>query len=1159
MEKKILGIDIGSIAVSTAILNDQKEILHSGYQFHEGDIINTIKSILGDTNFTEIAGVAVTSSSTGLFKNHTVYDTRVSIITASKHFHNDAGTILIVGGEKFGLVTFDNNKDYLNYRSNTSCAAGTGSFLDQQAQRLNLGSIEEFCEIAYKNSGDIPKIASRCAVFAKTDLIHSQQEGYSLNEICDGLCHGLAKNIVDTLFSDNKPNLPLIFTGGVSKNKAVVKHIEQMIEAPLIVDEHSHLYGAIGAAISLIDEKRENIGNFQSINDFIHSDEKEKQYYYDALELKLSEYPQFESHESYEYTSKIFDMTTPIEIDIYEKIKNNNDYSTYVGIDIGSTSTKAVLMDSENTVIAGFYTRTSGRPLEAIQTIFESIHDIEEKEKIKFNIFGVGTTGSGRKFVGEIIGSDLVLDEITAHARAATELDPEVDTIIEIGGQDAKFTTLKSGMVTLSIMNNVCAAGTGSFIEEQAKKLGCPLTEYSKRAENTQAPLSSDRCTVFMERDLNHYLNEHYTVDEILASVLHSVRENYLTKVAVENSIGKKIFFQGATAKNRALVAAFEQRLGKPIMVSKYCHLTGALGVALTLKEMNLEKSGFRGIDLYKETIPVRAEVCELCTNHCKIKIASIKNEEVAYGFLCGRDYKTNSFVQNNSSDFDLLKERRKVFGFKPETVDSDITMAIPASLHLVQELPLWRKFFDTLGIKTITSENYKDGIKEGKQLAQAEFCAPIAALHGHVNYLSQKADHIFLPFYLEEKQKSSSKRRQYCYYTQFAPSIIDQIEKINSAATLHTPILRSISGNFNMKVSLYKTLKSIAPKNFGFMQVSKAYDSAVQWFKDKEDSLRNITHDVENENDIQVVLIGRPYSILSKSMNNGIPDIFGRNGIKSYFQDMIDYEKSEVESIEPLLNALHWNYASQIIEMAEVVAKRDNLYPVLVTSFKCAPDSMVTDYFKQICESHDKPYLILQLDEHDSSVGYETRIEAGIRSFRNHFKETNEKKAAPVKAPNPIVTTNTADLKDKTLLMPNWDNITNKLIVANLQGEGFDARLLEETDESISESMRMNSGQCIPLNAIVQSAIDYVEKYNLDPEKTALWLIDSSISCNLGMFSYFTKTMLEQYGKGMEKITIYGGETTFIGFSVKTAINAYFAFMFGGMIKKIGVQTSPL
>lgn len=190
---------------------------------------------------------------------------------------------------------------------------------------------------------------------------------------------------------------------------------------------------------------------------------------------------------------------------------------------------------------------------------------------------------------------------------------------------------------------NVCAAGTGSFIEEQAKKLNCPLSEYADRASKASSPLTSDRCTVFMERDLNHYLNEGFGKNEMLASVLHSIRENYLTKVGVTANIGEKIFFQGATAKNRALVAAFEQKLQKPIMVSKFCHLTGALGVALELHDNHAAHSSFRGLELWKQDIPIRTEVCELCTNHCKLKIAEIGNETEAYGFLCGRDYETAS------------------------------------------------------------------------------------------------------------------------------------------------------------------------------------------------------------------------------------------------------------------------------------------------------------------------------------------------------------------------------------------------------------------------------------------------------------------------------------------------------------------------------------
>ena len=246
--------------------------------------------------------------------------------------------------------------------------------------------------------------------------------------------------------------------------------------------------------------------------------------------------------------------------------------------------------------LAGFYTRTLGSPLTAVQAICEAIEDWQARTGCALRFLGVGTTGAGRKFVGSIVRADLVVDEITAHARAAYALDPAIDTIIEIGGQDAKFTTMRDGMVTFSHMNTVCAAGTGSFLEEQAARLGCEPRRLRARVTGVRAPLSSDRCAVFMERDINNFLSQGFSTDEILAAALYSVRDNYLTKVARGAAIGERIAFQGATARNAALVAAFRDGLGKPILVSKYCHLTGALGVALLLAENGHASSRFLGL-----------------------------------------------------------------------------------------------------------------------------------------------------------------------------------------------------------------------------------------------------------------------------------------------------------------------------------------------------------------------------------------------------------------------------------------------------------------------------------------------------------------------------------------------------------------------------------
>ena len=780
----------------------------------------------------------------------------------------------------------------------------------------------------------------------------------------------------------------------------------------------------------------------------IEEGEHRKGFHFEALELELSDYPDFDSLERYEYQRTTPHSGKPVEVDVYREIRGRGDRpdqcDAYLGIDIGSTSTKAVLLGHDKKVLAGFYTRTAGRPVPAVQSLLAAISDMAVHKGICFNITGLGATGSGRKFAGRIMGADLVLDEITAHARAAVEINPRVDTILEIGGQDSKFTTLKNGSVTFSIMNTVCAAGTGSFIEEQALKLGCPLQDYAAKAEGQKSPITSDRCTVFMERDVNHYLTEGYNKNEMLASVLHAIRENYLTKVAVEKNIGQTILFQGATAKNRALVAAFEQRLGKPIHVSPYCHLAGALGVALKLADKNIRQSSFKGLDLHHKKIPISSEVCGHCTNHCKITAARIDGETVAHG------------------------------------------------------------------------------IKDGKHLAGAEFCAPMAAMHGHVHYLQGKADFVFFPFYLDHHPSKDRNRRQYCYYTQYAPSL---------AAFAMDP-------------------RREDTETAGFPEQGRLMTPLVNYlygrFYARESGVPGRLH---------VVLMGRPCTVLLKRMNKGISDILAALGVKTFYQDMLDTSDDDTAAIAPLLKELHWHYAVEVVKAAAHVATSRDAYPVLVTSFKCTPDAFVTEYFKQIMDSHAKPYLILQLDEHDSSVGYETRIEAALRSFKNHH---DAQKASCPSMPVPMRGAGTACFDKKTLIIPNWGDISQRLVVANLRREGIDARLLEEDLPSIRKSLRYNTGQCIPLNIIGQEFIDFVERYDLDPSNCVLWMIRSAIPCNLRLFPHHLEHLFQSYGKGFEDAGVYPGTVSYADISKKLPINTYFAYLFGGMVTKMGCTIRP-
>jgi predicted nucleotide-binding protein (sugar kinase/HSP70/actin superfamily) len=663
-----------------------------------------------------------------------------------------------------------------------------------------------------------------------------------------------------------------------------------------------------------------------------------------------------------------------------------------------------------------------------------------------------------------------------------------------------------------------------------------------------------------MERDLNHYLSEGYSVDEVLASVLHSIRENYLARVAVENSIGDTICFQGATAKNRALVAAFEQRLEKPIHVSKYCHLTGALGAALLLLEQGVS-SRFRGITLYKKHMPVTSEICGLCTNHCKLTVTDIDGERVAYGFLCGRDYDTRKYINNNLSGFDLYKARRKVFSVRPaKEYAGEFTVGLPAALHMHEDMPFWKMFFEELSIKTIDSESYTEAVQEGKRAAGAEFCAPLTSLYGHVNYLMDRADYIFLPVYLEKKPKEKNIRRQYCYYTQYASSLVSHASSGEDSGRFLMPLVNYLYSTFHTKVQLYRMMKPLVKGGVSFFDVSTAYDRALAFRDSCALKLKDLyKRETGKTDDIRVVFIGRPYTILSQSMNSGIPAVFASLGIKTFYQDMLSYTPEDVESIEPLCNEIPWHYASEILKSAEFIAQSDGVYPVFVTSFKCSPDSFALEYFKQLMDFREKPYLILQLDGHSSRVGYETRIEAAVRSFRNHrASRFSGKFRQPVRYGQSLMPKRERELSGKTVIIPNWDELSLSLVVANLKREGIDARLLEETHASIQKSLRHNSGQCIPLNVIAQEFIDYVEAHHLDPAKTVLWMLDSGLACNLRMFPHHIKNILHSYGNGMSGAGVYAGSLSFMDLSVRLPVNTYLAYMFGGLVRKMGCRIRP-
>ncbi len=1222
-----LGIDIGSVSIALALMDADGRIQKTLYRFHHGHIQRTLAAMLDELGVKTVRGVAVTKGTPSVVRSDRVFDDQVAAMAAAGRIHGRVGTLLIVGGERFGAVFYDENGEYRNFRANTDCAAGTGGFLEQQAGRLRLKDIAELCRIAGENHGEAPRIATRCAVFAKTDLIHAQQEGYDLAAICDGLCRGLARNIVNTLFSVFAPLAPIVLIGGVSRNAVVAGHLRRITGKQVITDEMGSLYGAAGAAWLLMEEdgKRARPARVEAILKGKKSEDAEGDRHHPPLNLNLSDYPDFNGIAAWECAGKT--QAHPVEVDLYAPLPQGPAVPVYLGIDIGSTSTKAAVTDADNRMLAGFYTRTAGRPVTALQSILAAMADAGERSGAGFRVMAAGVTGSGRKLIGKIIGADLVIDEITAHARAALELHPGVDTIIEIGGQDSKFTTLSDGRVDFCVMNTVCAAGTGSFIEEQAERLGCPLSEYADRATGCKAPLASDRCTVFMERDLNHYLNRGCATGEALAAALHAVRENYLCKVAVEGRIGRHVVFQGATARNRALVAAFEQRLERPIHVSRYCHLAGALGVALSLADAGEEKDAFRttfkGLRLHERGIPVFSEMCDICPNHCKLTVAEIEGERVAYGFLCGREYDERRRVDNNRSGFDLIRARKRAFPVpkapgvhpavhptihpatdgathsnghptghpavhpnadgaapamdngKPSLIDGQPprwindgavrrpVIGLPATLHLVGELPMWRTFFHQLGFQTVTSRDAADAIEKGRRVSGAEFCAPMTALFGHARTLLEdsRADAVFLPFSMERRVDDKRCRRQNCYYTQYAPALVKSAFP-DAEDRLMTPLIDSLYYGFHDKTQLYRALKLIPGGYSPFLKVSAAFDAARRAADAAAERMRRIYAEETADGQTHAVLLGRPYTILSAGLNKNIPGILAGLGVKTFFQDMVippeaaDPDTADPE-LSPLLREIHWRWAAQILAAARKVAETPGAYPVLVTSFKCSPDAFAIDYFRDIMAAFDKPYLLLQLDEHGSSVGYETRIEAAVRAFYNHRRKAAPARPEPRK-PCVRMPRRTDRLTDKTLYFPDWDPIALPLVMAGLRREGVDARMIRPSPGAVRESLRRNTGQCIPLNIMARAFTDSVRRDGVDPGRAAMWMIESRIPCNLGIYPHHMGRLIAEGGDGMDRAAVYVGTINFAEISLRLPGDVFLAYLCGGMVRAMGCRVRP-
>jgi predicted CoA-substrate-specific enzyme activase len=673
-------------------------------------------------------------------------------------------------------------------------------------------------------------------------------------------------------------------------------------------------------------------------------------------------------------------------VPVYVPSPGDEPVTAYLGLDIGSVSTNVVAIDEFGAVIHDIYLRTAGRPIEAVE---QGLSELERVWGGRLHIRGVGTTGSGRELIAEFVGADVVNDEITAHKTGAVHVSntlggEPVDTIFEIGGQDSKFISIENGVVVDFAMNEACAAGTGSFLEEQAEKLGISIKgEFAKLALSSPSPTRlGERCTVFMERDVTGWLHKGETVPNLVAGLAYSIALNYLNRVVRGRKIGKAIYFQGGTAYNDAVTAAFASLLGRKITVPPYNGVMGAIGMALIARQWHQATRGesrFRGYDLGKLSLTTRDFVCKACSNYCDMKEFVIEGHKSYWGDKCSDKFRKPSPSGRKPVIEDLFAYRDQLLEALPNGSGGEFRVGLPRAMTMLDRLPFWRRYFAELDIETTLSPVTDPRISAaGIEMAVAQPCYPVQVAHGHVQALADSgADYILIPN-MADAEGADSCASHYCPWNQTLPWVLRSAPALERHQDRFLiPTLHFQLGPVQVKEALAGTMRRIGVTRRASDRAVDAAYAAQREFQEKLLEAGRLALDVlAQTGEPGLVLAGRGYNIYDRGVNCDMPrklrHRYGANVIP------LDFLVTGREAIDDLHSNMFWISGRKILEAARVAASRPNLHLVYITNFKCGPDSYIKHFAR---EAAGAPLLVLQFDGHGNDAGYMTRCEAYLDS----------------------------------------------------------------------------------------------------------------------------------------------------------------------------------
>ena len=996
-----VGIDAGSVSLNCIVINDNREIVfESPYERHIGKVEKGILVLIEDLHkkfgqdriqsisFTGNHGKKLSEQLGSFYEFETI-----SQVLGGIFIEPDVRTIISMGGQDTALLQINHSHgswDLEYFNTNGPCASGTGSFIDQQAQRLATSMyskktdisqdqidkiMTDFIELGLK-SHNPANVACRCTVFTKSDMIHLQNKGEKLEDIIYGLHVGNARNYMSTIVSNRALEEPIIFIGGLSLNDLQVKAFKSYVPG-LIVPPYNTSIGALGVALQALESGRQDRVNLEILK-ATGSDHEVSVPVAPRLTLKQTRFP---------------------EANVIHTKSLRKKTRVYLGIDIGSTTTKYVLINEDREIIHKKYVPTQGKPIEVTQWLLKSMRDDVGK---KIEIVGTATTGSGRNVVGDFLNADLIIDEITAHARGAVEINPEVDTIFEIGGQDSKYIYIANTNPLDFDMNKVCAAGTGSFLHELANKYGINIVdEFQEIALSSETPVMlAERCTVFMESDLVFYHQKGIPRKDLIAGLCYAIVYNYLNRVVGKRKIGQRVMFLGGPSLNKGVVAAFENVLGRGPLVPRHRELLGAYGAAISVQEKKRleDKKGstFRGLDsAINDQMKYAEKVCHAdpnCHNQCKLKIYDFDGRRSIWGGECGRYELTKSRRSKKENLFELRQKVWQTYmaGVQEELqgeplmeVNNRPTVGMQRALYGHQTGILWAHFFDHLGFRLVLTPPTNTHIsKVGIETIGAEACYPVKVSHGHIKELMGKTRYLFIPSMITMSTPKPSEVGFYCPMVQSNSYMVRMALGIDPS-TILTPVihLKYDPDTLALEISIQIKSKLGVTKAEIKEALYYALERQNQFIRELYQKGRDILEDHNSDEPI-VVVTGRPYNLYDERLNLRLGQNLAKIGVSALPMDFIDVSSVDLSDFP----SMYWGLGAQVLRTAKIVKDYPNYFGLHLTNFGCGPDSFLEHFYKHVMG--DKAYLILELDEHSAVAGVMTRLEA----YNNVIKNTMQK-----------------------------------------------------------------------------------------------------------------------------------------------------------------------